>query len=245
MRLILVAAVMLLSACESSVLRPKADSKRSDAAEIHAQLASRYLQQGRLDLARDRVSRALELDPSRPSSQTVAAALAETIGDFANAEKHYRLAVKAKDAGGAERNNLGQFLCKQRRFSEARSEFDAALADPYYKNGETAALNAGVCARLAGDSASAERFLKSALARAPDDPLVLLPMAELMFETGAYMRGRAFLQRFEAAGGSAPSALALGFKIESALGSQMAANEYKQRLGREFPDSAEARALKE
>jgi len=243
-RLALLIFMVLLAACatDDGLNRP---TDRNKAAAIQAELASRYLQVGRLDLARDRINQALALGPRLPSTHTVAAVLQEKIGNKEGAETHYAKAVKLPGSGGAERNNYGQFLCSSERFEEAEEQFDAAIKDAFYANVETAALNAGICASRAGHLDRAERFLRSALERRPNMAEGLLSMASVQQALGNHMGARAFLQRFDATGQQSSESLALGYRIETALRDPKAAALYRQRLLDEFPNSEQAKVLKE
>lgn len=242
-----VLAMLLLSACETTgVARPITRSESEKAAEIQVRLGSGYMQQGKLDLAMERLTRAAQLDPRSAMAHSMLGVLYEQINDKAKAEAHYKKSVSLKGNIGNVSNNYGQFLCRYNRFDEADGQFQNALQDPFYGSHEVAATNAGFCALQAKRLEDAERYLRSALERQPGYAPALLPMAQVLALRQQYMGARAFLQRYEASGaGETAAMLDLGVQVETALTDQRAAADYRERLLRNFPTSPEARRYKE
>lgn len=246
-RLLLAILVLaVLAACGGVVgggMGVRGNEKTREAAKLQVQLAQEYLKTGRLDVARDRLKRALEIDPYSPEAHTVSGFLNETIGDPMKAELHYRRATELQPKDGNMANNFANFLCRQNRFSESELVFRRAIADPYYKTPEVALTNAGMCAKSAGDLEQAEAYLRQALERRPDYSPALFPMARVLHERGDHMRARAFLQRYESTETASAEALLLGVRIEQALGDQSSAEEYRRRLQNAYPRSSEAQSL--
>jgi type IV pilus assembly protein PilF len=69
---------------------------------------------------------------------------------------------------------------------------------------------------------------------------VLLELASLARTRGDNLRARAFIERYFASAPATPDALTMAIDIEERLGNRRAADEYRSRLRREFPDSAAA-----
>lgn len=248
-RLLLATFALVLTACagggfSGSGLMGQGTEKSRRAAELQVQLAQEYLKRGQLDVARDKLKRALEIDPYSAQAHTVSGFLHESIGDQLQAELHYRRAVELKPKDGGISNNFASFLCRLGRFDESDVLFQTAVADPYYKTPEVALTNAGVCARDGGRLEQAEGYLRDALARKPGYPDALLPMASVLFAREDYLRARAFLQRAEASAITGPEVLHLGMQIELALGDQRSAKEYRRRLFDSYPRSREALSLR-
>jgi type IV pilus assembly protein PilF len=74
-------------------------------------------------------------------------------------------------------------------------------------------------------------------------PDALYAMARTSLLRGDFLRARAFVQRYEATGRAGADGLALGIEVETKLGNVRAANDYRQRLLAQFPDSQAARRL--
>jgi type IV pilus assembly protein PilF len=238
----------VLGACSTSgehtnIKQESAASERKEAARVHTELGQKYMQQGKLEIALDNLNKALSYDPNYADANTVIAVLYERIGDAKQAETYYRKAAQLKPKSGNELNNYGAFLCKVGRYDEAETYFDRAIADPFYKTPEVALVNSGSCLLKAGKLDAAEKRLRLALDRAPNDGEALFQLASLLYEKGDYFKARAFMQRFEAVGTARPESLMLGRNIELRLGNGSAASDYTRRLLQSFPESQQARSL--
>ncbi len=244
-RVLLVACLFALAGCASSggARAPAEDSPNAIASANHVQMGRAYMQRGQLQIALERLTKALELNPRSTDAHTVIAVLYEEIRRPERAETHYRRAVELKPEDGSVNNNYGQFLCRTGRFDEADARFAKAIDDPFYPTPALVYTNAGVCRLKAGDLPAADRYLRSALEIEPGNPEVLLDLARLQFAKGDLMRARAFLQRHEAATAPGPDALELGVAIESGLGNAEAVDRYRARLRSEFPDHETAPML--
>lgn len=218
-------------------------TKAEDAARIHTELGQRYMANGDLQTALEKLNLALKFDPNYAPAHTVVAVLYERINHLADAELHYRKAVALEPAKGAPNNNLGQFLCGTGKYAEAAGYFQKAVADPFYKTPDVALTNAGVCYLKANDATAAQADFRSALARNPRNAEALFQLANSLYLSNNAFGARAFLQRLEALGPLNAGALKLGHDIESRLGNQDGASTYAKRLHAQFPDSEQAHAI--
>lgn len=246
LEIVLVAlCILALAGCESTRnTRSRAeDSPNAIAAANHVQMGRAYMQRGQLQIALERLTKALELNPRSTDAHTVIAVLYEEIRRPERAEVHYRRAVELKPEDGSVNNNYGQFLCRAGRFDEADARFAKSIEDPFYPTPALVYTNAGVCAMKAGRWPEADRYLRSALEIEPGSPAVLFDLARLQYSKGELLRARAFLQRHEAVTTPGPDALELGAAIETGLGNAEAANRYRERLRTEFPDHEAAPTL--
>lgn len=242
----LAAALAALGGCANSsgpVKKEDAATQRQDAARVHTELGQKYLQQGKLELALEKLQKALSFDPDYVDAHTVIAVLYENIGDSAKAEEHYRRAAQLKPKGGSELNNYGAFLCRLGRYDEAQAHFERAIADPFYRTPAVAMTNSGTCLLKAGHRDEAEKILRHALDLSPNDGETLFQLAGVMYEKGEYFKARAFMQRFEAGSQARPDALLLGRNIELRLGNGSAAGDYTRKLLQGFPESQQAKSL--
>lgn len=244
----LAAAFALLPGCgsatlEGTVKQDNPATQRQEAARVHTELGQKYLQQGKLEIALEKLNKALSFDPDFVDAHTVLAVLYERIGNVAKAEEHYKRAAELKPKGGNENNNYGTFLCKLGRYQEAETYFDRAIADPFYQTPAIALTNSGTCLLQAGKRDEAENRLRLALEQRPNDSEALFQLASVLYEKGEYFKARAFVQRFEANAKPRADALMLGRNIELKLGNGTAAGDYTRRLLKGFPDSQQARAL--
>jgi type IV pilus assembly protein PilF len=234
-----------LTACASGATpkRGSADQKRHAAAEVQVALGQRYMEQGQLEVAHEKLLKALEYDSNYADAHTVIAVLFERIGQDAKAGEHYRRATELQPKVGAPNNNYGAFLCKNGKLDEASKYFERAVADPFYKTPDIAYTNAGSCQLRNNRPEQAEANFRRALELNGSNSEALFHLARILFERHDYFKARAFIQRFEALGQQNPDALLLGHRIEVGLGNTREATEYARRLREQFPDSEQARSL--
>ena len=190
-------------------------TKAQDAARIHTELGQRYMANGDLQTAMEKLSLALKFDPTYAPAHTVIAVLYERINQPANAELHYRKAAELEPAVGAPNNNLGQFLCATGKYAEAAGYFQKAIADPFYQTPDVALTNAGVCHLKANDAVAAQADFRAALARNPRNAEALFQLANSLYLSNNAFGARAFIQRLDALGALDAGALKLGHDIET------------------------------
>ncbi len=148
------------------------------------------------------------------------------------------------------RLNYARLLCTREpvRTAEGESEFQKIAADPANAGATAADAHAGLglCARRRNDPAQAETWLRKALEQNPNNTTALYEMAELSQTQGKALQGRAFLQRYHAQTRPTPQSLWLGVTIESSPdGDPLLRREYGVVLTSQFPNSDEARRLKQ
>ena len=250
-RLVLVAlAATLLAGCSAlpstsgptSATQPTASNKPAD---VNTSLGIAYMRQGHLDLAYDRLNKALALDPRYSKAHNAMGRLQERLGNLPKAEEHFREAIELNPLDSAAQTNFGSFLCRTDRQAEGEQRFLQALRNSLYERPEAAYTNAGLCTMSAGELDKAEGYFRSALERDPKIPLALIGMAELSEERRRYLPARAYLQRYLEVGVHSARSLWLGVRIERALGDQRSEREYAMRLKTQFPDSRETQQLLE
>lgn len=242
LRLAIVLLALALVACGTTTPRATTSAPGSapSAAEVQVGLAQGYLRQGRLDIAMDRANRALELEPRLPAAHMMAAIIYQRVGDDESAGRHYARAAELAPRNGDALNNYGIFLCGREDFDRADALFDRAVKDPFYRTPAVALANRGSCAVKAGRIDDGERWLRAALEIDPGNGDALLALASVSRTRGDDLRARAFVERYFASVPASPDALLMAIDIEERLGNRRAADEYRSRLRREFPDSAAA-----
>ncbi len=212
-------------------------------ADVQTKLGIGYLREGRLDLAYDRLTRALAADPGYSTAHNAMGTLHERLGDMEKAEKHFSTAVSLNPSDSSAQSNYGSFLCRTGRYQEGEQRFLQALKNSLYDRPEVAYSNAGLCMKTAGDMDKAETYFRAALQRNPKLPAALQGMAEISFQHKRYLPARAYLQRYQELAALDAPTLWLGVRVERELGDRDAAERYAARLRQEFPDSHETRLL--
>jgi type IV pilus assembly protein PilF len=222
----------------------KPDQSKADQARPFIQLGQRYMEMGKLEIAKDNLVKALAYDPRSVDARTLLATLYDKVGDRRAAEENYRQAADLAPKAGGTNNNYGLYLCKLGKFVEARKYFDVAIADGFYTEKDTVYTNAGTCELLAkGSLDTAEMDFRHALEANPKNLQALFQLANVLYQKNDYFKARAFIQRYDTLGQTTPDALLLARNIEIKLGHAEAAHDYALRLREQFPDSEQARSL--
>ena len=214
-------------------------------ARINAELGVRYMQQNRLDVALAKLKRALEQDPALPEAHHYIALLYDRLGSPELARKHFHQALSLSPKDPALLNNYGVFLCEQGQYKQAIEHFLQTLTVVEYRRPDEAYENAGLCALRIPDRSLAGDYFRRALEANPMRASTLYQMMKLNFEEGRYDQARNFLKRYERVARHSPSSLWLALQLERKLGNAAAAETYSRLLRDRFPDSPQARSLRE
>jgi type IV pilus assembly protein PilF len=239
--LVVTAIISLLCGCVTSTTETRQYEETDDAADHNYQLGVQYFRKGSYQLARDRLTRALEFDPKMAEAHS---ALALTYVQLSNprlATEHFDQAVRYGPNNQDVRNTYAVFLCGQGDYDEARKQFDRAINVRENDNPEVMMSNAGVCMAKKPDLELAEQYFRQAIARRPNYGEALIQLAALKHRTEDNLTARAFLQRYLSFNEASAAVLYLAIQIETELGMDREATDYLNRLLRDFPDSPEAR----
>jgi len=239
--------VVLATGCVSKDVKPVDQNTKSpsDAATFNVQLGLAYLQQGNIEVARDKLERALSQNPNDPSVHTAVAILYDRLGEDRKAEQHFNTALRMRPHDPTVQNYYGVFQCKRKRYAAGEKMLLKAAASPLYQTPEVALNNAGVCARNAGRLDAAEDYFRRATDLRPQFAEGWLQLGEVNFQRGKYPAARDCLQRHLNLVRASSTALWLGLRIERATGNAQQAEAYGRRLKTEFPNADETRLLLE
>lgn len=235
----LLLAVMLVTGCTSSSGVYQVDRKKS--ADANAELGLRYMLQGRNDIAMEKLKRALDDDPKSAVAHHYMAELYKRVEQYDDADYHYRRAIDyaSDEMVSGIANNYGAFLCTQKKYEKAETQFQAALKNPVYAGRADVFENMGTCMREAGNLPKAEEYLRKSLQIDPKRPLALFYMADISFQNKNLLSARAYLQRFAEIAPPNPEYLWLGIRVEKVLGDRGAVASYGMLLKNNFPEAQE------
>jgi len=247
MRILALAVLVSLAAgCISTTSGPvRYEPDEADAARQYYQLGARYFRAGNYELARDRLERALEFNPRMAIAHSTLALTYEQLEIPRLAAEHYELAVRYEPRNIDVRNTYAVFLCRQGRHDDAREQFERVVNIPENDDPEIALTNAGVCMLQEPDFERAEEYFRRALDEKANYAEALLQLTLLKRRTGDHLSARAFLQRYMAVQPLSPSILMLGVQIEGEIGNDSARRDYENQLFEQFPESPEAKRLRE
>ncbi len=252
-----VAAAMLLSACAARQTNGRDDggmatkdlvtasdqSEASKRAAVRMELAIAYFGRGEMTTALDQVKLAIVADPGFAAAFNLRGLIYANLTEDTLAEESFRRALQLDPKDGDSMQNFGYYLCQKRRYAEAESYFDRALALPRYQQAARTWLTKGVCEAVAEQLPQAEVSLLRAHELDPTNPSTSVNLAEVLLRRGDYERARFHIRRVNAQPGVANAqTLWLAARIENRLGNNNGRQEFGNQLQHRFPDSREAAA---
>ncbi len=236
--------LMLLAGCTVPANRPAADEPAL--ADLTQRTAiRRLLREGKPDLALLQVEPLLAHRPGDPELNDLAGQALIASGEPQKALAHFERALQRRPNDPDLLVNLGVALCRTGRREEAERTFVQAAARPGMKHADIALINAGLCAREAGDAARAGRYFRAALQANPRSPAALYHLARQALVEGRPQQARTYILRYQAIGPKTPKSLLLTWLIGKASGDQVLQQQAAEALMTGFGDSEEAAALRE
>ena len=251
-RLLIVSlAILSLQACvtvEESRFSKKASPEK--AVENYTQLGLGYLQKGRPDWARDRLLRALEIDPNDPQANDAMGLVWQTEGELDLAEDSFKKALREDPKFTLARHHLGRLYARMKRYKEARDLLSEVANDRYYNNRVGAYNDMALNFFRMGNSQGAIEAYTQSLRLAPYNVDALVNISTLLFEAQRYDESLKYFDRFDRLverdqTEHTAHSLWLGIKLltihqQTSRGVALAA-QLKQR----YPDSEEYRMYQE
>jgi type IV pilus assembly protein PilF len=222
----------------------KQDNPQEAAAKYNIQLGTAYLQQGNYALAREKLERSLKQNPKDPDVHTSLGLLYDRTGDNKLAEKHYKEALRLAPEKPDLSNNYAIYLCKNGRVDEGVDRFMAVASNRYYRTPEVALTNAGVCLRTARRLDEAKEKFVGAVKARPNYAEATVQLASLHVGKGELPEARKVVDTYLNAFKPNPDVLLAAVTVARAAKDKMSEEKYSRALRLEFPDSAQARALK-
>jgi type IV pilus assembly protein PilF len=211
-------------------------------ARIHTDLAAGYLELGNYGVALEEAGEALKADSNYAPAYSVLGLVYMELRDDKAAEANLARALRISPQDSDVNNNYGWFLCQRKREQESIKYFLAALRNPLYSTPDKSWVNAGVCARQAGDINGADDYFQKALKVRPGQPQALLQLADMAYKRKGYPEAKAYLARVRDVSPT-PEYLWLALRVDRAMGDRNAEASLGFQLQKNFPESREARAL--
>lgn len=231
---------MMLSAC---VAVHEGPTKKEKASNINVQLGIGYLQQNNLEVANQKLLRALDQNPESAVAHNAFAILQERLLQFDVAEKHYQKAAQLDPKNSQANNNYGAFLCRKGRELESEQYFLKAVKQPLYKTPEFAYTNAAVCLMKVKENERALEYLKKALAARSNFATALINLSDLHLRMTKPKDSLFYLQRYHLVKNATSRSLWLEIQANLALEKNDNAIVKIDLLKKKFPKSKEFKEL--
>lgn len=243
----LVVLILLLGLLQACVTVDPSKGKNLKASAVNVQLGIGYLQQNNLDLASEKLTKALRQDPKSAAAHNAYAILQDRLLQADKAEFHYKKATTLDPKNSQANNNYGAFLCRNGRELESEEYFLAALKNPLYNTPEYAYTNAAICLLKANQKGSAKEYLGKALAAKNDFDAALYAMGDLLFTESDHANAKLYLDRYHEVSNASARSLWLAIRNEIQLGGKGSGTVERlgQKLELEFADSEEYQSWRE
>lgn len=242
--LIVSSLILSLVSCMRPIVEQEGEEdngKKTDyrkVANINVQLGLGYLSQSDFPRAKKKLFYALSLAPKSPGVVGAVAYYFEKTKQAEKAEKYYLQALQLSNYG-AEQNNYGAFLCRQKRYAEANRYFMKATKDVKYLNTAGAYENAGLCALERKDMKHAKTYFVEALEHDPRRETSVLALMKIYNQEKAFDKTLAVMDKYELVASMQPGPIYLSYLAAKGLGKAKAAQGYAWILKKRFEHSKE------
>jgi type IV pilus assembly protein PilF len=217
------------------------ESDASKRARVRMELAAGYFGRGQMTAALDQVKLAIVAEPTLGEAFNLRGLIYANLGEERLAEDSFRHALQLNAHDADTMQNFGYYLCQKKRYAEATTLFDQALAEPQYRDSSRTLLTKGVCQAFAGNLLESEATLTRAYELDPANPSTAVNLSEVLFRRGEYERARFYVRRVNNVPAlQGAQTLWLAARIEQRLGNRTGAKELGDQLRKRFPDSREA-----
>jgi len=230
-------AAALLAGCVTSSQEREVNS--TAAASANVKLGIAHMNQGNMELAKERLERAEKQDPKNSEVQFALAELYSRLNRVDEADKRYRQAMQISPDKLEIANGYAAFLCTHGQADKGVAQFEKLMNNPLYGRQPAAATNAGMCLRDQKRNGDSVRYFETALAKQPDWIEAVVQLADVQIALGKPEAARKAVDGYQSMRNSA-TVLVLGVRAAVAAGDCGAAQNYATRLRKDFGNSREA-----
>ena len=239
------AVALLLNACVSiTETRYSKNNNPEKAAETYVALAVGYLSQDKLILARQKIDRAMALNPENPSVHSVLAMYWLERGEIKLAEKAFVQALDLDEEHSPSNYHYGLYLMSYKRDKRACEHLAIAAKDVDYSARFLANENLGLCFMGQGDDSQAINAFEKAWVLDGDSTVSSLNLSRIYLKRNRVRLANNWFKRFEKTltdnkVDHSAASLNVGLQLARALGNKNSAHSYGFKLKKRFPKSVE------
>lgn len=233
--------LLVMTQLASCVTVTEGGTDLEKASKINVQLGIGYYNRGNLELANQKLLKAIRQDPESSQAYHAFAVLQNRFLDPVKAEFYFKKSIQLDPKNSEALNNYGAFLCAENRISEAEKMFLQAVNNQSYRSPEIAYTSAAVCLLKEGvnNTGKAKSYLKRALAIGNNYRPALINMAEIYFSEKNYELTGLYLDRYNITGQNTARSLWLEIQNELAQDKTSKIPLLSDLLETKFPDSEE------
>jgi type IV pilus assembly protein PilF len=237
-----------LAACvskggEAGAQAPAAD-ELSKRAKARFELALAYYAQGQYEVALEELDKSIKADDGLAAVHNLRGLALGALGRDELADQSFRRALQLAPQDVDALQNYAWFSCQRGRYAQAQGLFTQVLKVPYYRDVSRTQLTMGVCQARSGALREAEATLMQLYEREPNNPAVMVNLAEVLYRMGEYERARFQMRRIHAVSDwVSAQTLWLALRIEHRLSQDAAVASLAQQLRSRFPQAPEVALL--
>jgi len=235
--------IAVLGACVT--VDPSRPKKKESAAGFNVQLGIAYLHQGDLQLAKQKLDKAMKEGPHEPAVHSAMALLYDRLDKPKLADQEFREALRLGPNDPDTINNYAVYLCRTGRTEEGVKYFMEAAHNALYSTPEAAYTNAGVCLRAADKLDLASAQFRKALSVKPNFAEAAFQLINLDYSRGELTGARTQLDSYLRSFDATADLLLVGVRIAREQGDRLAVERFSRKLREDFPGSSQARVLAE
>jgi type IV pilus assembly protein PilF len=237
----MLAAAMVMAGCMSTDTGGR-EVNNIAAADANVKLGVAYLNQGKMEQAKERLERAVKQDPKSADAHFALAELYNRLKQTKEADGEYRAAIGLAPDKLEIVNGYAVFLCTNNEVDKGIAQFEKLMNNPLYGRQPAAATNAGMCLRDQKRHAESVRYFETALAKQPDWIEAVVQLADVQILLGKPEAARKAVDNYQSMRNSA-TVLVVGVRASVNEGNCSAAQTYARKLRGDFPNSRENLAL--
>lgn len=211
------------------------------AAQINTELGVGYMHEGHMDVAVEKIRRAIYFDDNFAPAHHAYALMLNQLGETKKAGVEFARAYALDPHNSDLDNNYGTYLCGQKDYARAQELFASAYGNPLYQTPEYALTNSGVCYATQGDLVKAIGQYHAALAKMDGYGPALLGLARAYYARQEFTEAAETITRYDQKNRGSPESLQLAIRIDRATHNQQALANHVLILKGRFPNSAVAK----
>jgi type IV pilus assembly protein PilF len=198
-----------------------------------------YIRNGEYERAKEKLTRALEIDSDSAEAHNAFGLLFQVQGEYVIAEESYKRAIRLDKEFTQARNNYGAFLFEQQRYKAAIKQLEKASEDTLYRLRSQVFENLGRCYLKTGNLVRAEKALVRAVNLNPRQPRALLELSEIQFDRRDFVTSENYFGRYLQVSRHNARSLWLGIRLARVFSKQDDEASYSLMLKNIFPASDE------
>ena len=193
---LLLGICLMVSSCVNVATNQPANKQvAAELVQRHLNLGVGYLRNGDIPRAKEKLNKALAIDPKNALANSTLGLVFASEGENALAEQYFKKAVRYDSDSAQVRNRYGAFLFSEKRYHEAVEQLSKASENRFYENRSNVFENLGVAYFRLGDVENADYAFSRAIRLNAEQPRALLELGEIRFEQRNYVEARDLLLR--------------------------------------------------